>query len=361
MPDAAASASLRFAQLLADGWTAPRTVVERSDLFVNWADFPAVVSLGPGRLAAHWLQYNGPGTYAYQVRMAFSADGGATWSEAFVPHEQATQTEHGFVTLVPDSAGVEAFWLDGREYEGGSEEMSFRHARVLPPGIGGRAPVSSAMSASLDPAVGETVLDARTCDCCQTSVVRVGDDLVAVYRGRSETEIRDIEIVRRVGGRWSEPVAVHDDGWRIDACPVNGPAVVASGRQVVVTWFTAADSARVLVARSTDGGASFDEPIRIDDGHPLGRVAALSLDDGRSALAWVEAARGEDESGTGRAEVRLRVMDAAGRVSPSVPVAHGSAARASGFPVLARADGDILVAWADPDSGRIRLARGAAH
>jgi hypothetical protein len=230
-PETTGPARLEFAELRDEGWTTPRTVVKRSDLFVNWADFPSVVSLGSGRLAAHWLQYNGPGTYAYQVRMAFSDDGGTTWSEPFIPHERATQTEHGFVSLVPATVGVDVFWLDGREYEGGSEEMSFRHARVLPPGSPGGAAASGTSrtpaSAAVDSTVGETVLDPRTCDCCQTDVARVGEDLVAVYRGRSDTEIRDVQVVRRVDGRWGAPRAVHDDGWRIDACPVNGPAVAA--------------------------------------------------------------------------------------------------------------------------------------
>ena len=38
-------------------------------LFVNWADFPSLVVLDGGRLAAHWLQRNGSGTYAYGVRI----------------------------------------------------------------------------------------------------------------------------------------------------------------------------------------------------------------------------------------------------------------------------------------------------
>ena len=35
------------------------------------------------------------------------------------------------------------------------------------------------------------------------------------YRDRSADEVRDISIVRRVGGRWTKPAPVHDDGWKI--------------------------------------------------------------------------------------------------------------------------------------------------
>ena len=36
-----------------DGWSEPRTVVESSDLFVNWADFPSAIALPDGTLVAH--------------------------------------------------------------------------------------------------------------------------------------------------------------------------------------------------------------------------------------------------------------------------------------------------------------------
>lgn len=338
--------AVRFAELRGGEWSRPRTIVSRDDLFVNWADYPSVVSLGGDGLAAHWLQHNGPGTYAYQVVLSSSADGGATWSAPLVPHERRTQTEHGFVTLVPGRAGLELIWLDGRAYEEGPrEEMSLRAATVpIDPGTGPGAPA------------GEAVLDARTCDCCQTSAVQVPDGLVVAYRGRSTEEIRDIEVVRRIAGAWTEPTRVHEDGWRIDACPVNGPALAAHGDTVLVAWFTAAgDSARVLAAVSHDGGARFGAPVRIDEGRGLGRVDALPLGAGRFAVAWLEGLVG------GGAEIRVRAIDGAGRRSPAVPAGGTSAARASGFPTLALDGGDLLVAWTDADAGRVRIARGPAH
>jgi hypothetical protein len=50
---------------------------------------------------------------------------------------------------------------------------------------------------------------------------------------------------------------VHSDNWKIDACPVNGPAIAATGRRVAVAWFTAAnDTARVKLAFSSAARAS---------------------------------------------------------------------------------------------------------
>ena len=45
--------AVRYARLDDSTWSAPSTIAERTDLFVNWADFPAVVASPSGRLVAH--------------------------------------------------------------------------------------------------------------------------------------------------------------------------------------------------------------------------------------------------------------------------------------------------------------------
>src|SRR5262245_15112664 len=72
-------ATLRFAERTPQGWSPARSVASGSDWFVNWADVPSVVRLSDGTFVAHWLQKSGASTYAYDVRLAHSADG-VTWS-----------------------------------------------------------------------------------------------------------------------------------------------------------------------------------------------------------------------------------------------------------------------------------------
>ena len=81
--------TLRFARLEDQAWSAPQTIAEGDDWFVNWADFPSLVALdksSPGQalegLAAHFLARSGPDTYAYDVKITQSSDGGRTWSPA---------------------------------------------------------------------------------------------------------------------------------------------------------------------------------------------------------------------------------------------------------------------------------------
>jgi hypothetical protein len=53
----------------------------------------------------------------------------------------------------------------------------------------------------------ETVLDTRVCECCQTSAAPTPDGIIAVYRDRSEKEIRDISFALHTKDGWSKPEA----------------------------------------------------------------------------------------------------------------------------------------------------------
>ena len=44
--------ALRFARLEDQAWSAPQTIAEGDDWFVNWADFPSLVALDDGAMAA---------------------------------------------------------------------------------------------------------------------------------------------------------------------------------------------------------------------------------------------------------------------------------------------------------------------
>ncbi len=340
-------AAIRLAALDGAAWGPVRTIATGRRFFVNWADFPSVIALGRGRLAAHWLEREGDGRYSYGVRVAWSPDGGATWSPPATPHGDGLPAEHGFVSLwaLGDSA-VGAAWLDGRKtaMPDSAREMTLRTG-VVRFGVHGEAAAPVATAAT------EALLDSRICDCCQTASAPTRRGRVVVYRDRSPDEIRDIGIVREVRGAWTAPALVHADGWHMTGCPVNGPSVASLGDTVVVAWFTAAqDTARVRLARSVDGGATFGAPVRVDDGEPIGRVQVLLDDRGDALVAWMEAV-GE------RAEIRVRRLDAAGRRSAAQVVSVTAAARASGFPRMARVGDRLLFAWTGvSDSAGVQVA-----
>ena len=341
--------ALRTAVRQAGAWSAPRTIVEGDRFFVNWADFPSLIELPDGSWVVHWLEKVAESTYAYHTKLAISRDYGLTWSDPIVPHRDDSPTEHGFVAMVPWEAGSAALvWLDGRQMKSGGHpgepegldlgEMSVRSTTITPEG-------------ALGP---DVLLDERTCECCQTALVRTREGLVAAYRDRGEDEMRDIAVVRFVDGSWTDPVPVAKDGWRYPGCPVNGPQLSASGGALGIAWFTAPEQKpAVYVAFSADAGASFERPVRIDDGEPLGRVDIELLSNGSAIVSWLERT---DEA----AEVHARLVRRNGTMGGSWLVTETSEARSSGFPRMARVGDEIIFAWtlAGEDGGvRVAAAR----
>lgn len=338
-PDVRAHA-LRFSRFRDGRWSTPVTVATGDDFFANWADFPAVAQAPDGSLTAHWLAKTGSDTYAYGIFLARSTDHGATWTPAGLLHSDRLPTEHGFVSWIPESTGLRAVWLDGRE-------MLKEGPMTLRTGLAGREG-------------SEELLDARVCECCQTDAALTADGPIVAFRDRSDKEVRDIFVVRRTAAGWSEPAPVHRDNWEIPGCPVNGPAVAAAGRRVAVAWFTAAAPAgpRVQIAFSEDGGQSFGKPALIDGEKPLGRVDLqfdVRSDAGGDAIVSWLAFQGKG------AAVRLRRMSPQGTAGAPVTIAATSAARSAGFPRSAVAGDRLWLAWVEDAPGgegasRVRAA-----
>ena len=328
---------LRYAQWRDGSWGAPVEVAAGKDWFINWADFPSVMPATSGAWAAHWLQQKPGGVYAYDVSVSLSSDAGRTWSAPRTPHDDGTATEHGFVSLAQVGGRPYAVWLDGRATadENHSHGDGNEHSEH-----GGAAGAMTVRGAALqaDGATAGAEIDGRVCDCCQTDVAATSDALVLVYRDRSDDETRDIRAARMVNGAWSPSVAVHADGWRIDACPVNGPAIAARGDTVAVAWFTAPDISRVRLAWSSDGGRTFDAPIEVAGGKVVGRVDVVLLDDGRAVVSWLA-------EGPQGAVIRAQPFTRKGPAAPAVDIATTNIARSSGFPQMVRVQGGLLFAW----------------
>jgi len=337
-------AALRFAERTPAGWSEPRTAAAGDDWFVNWADVPSVLRLDNGSLAAHWLQKSGASTYAYDVRLSHSADDGRTWSPSVTPHHDGTKSEHGFASLFQmPGAGLALVWLDGRAM--GSADGHGAH----PEGPEGAMSVRFGAFDSAFSQTSEMPVDLKACECCPTTAVMTSEGPLVAYRNRSDDEVRDIHVSRFVQGAWTPPVAVHEDGWRIAACPVNGPMLSARGRDVAIAWFTAVgDAARAYVAFSHDAGRSFGNPVRLDDASTLGRVDIELMPDGSAVATWIEFANG-------RAQLSARRVDATGRRSAAVAVSALEGSRSSGYPRLARAGDELVFAWTETTGGASRV------
>lgn len=358
--------AFQFAEHYPDGrWEGPRTIAVGNAMFVNWADTPHIAATADRALWAHWLQKSADAPYAYDIMLVRSLDRGMNWSAQRRVHDDATTTEHGFVSFWPqgdDALGVA--WLDGRNTvaaDGHAGEHAGHDGKPVDDkpadgkhadGHGGGAMTvrAAVFDATLQPSA-ETEIDGRVCDCCQTDAVAIGDGALLVYRGRSEGEIRDIYAARFDGETWSKPTRVHADDWKMPACPVNGPAVAAHGGAAVVAWYTAAgDVPTVKLARSGDGGVSFAAPVTVDRGAAVQGRVALAFDARQVWLLWLREEAGRQSLWLARytpdlsKEVqRLKLADLQGQ------------GRGTGFPRIALVGDVAHVVWTDVFDGQPQL------
>lgn len=307
--------AVRVATLRGNAWSDPMTIAQGETVKANRADTPTIAVDGDTIVATYSVS-NKHGRNVYITR---SGDAGKTWSKPRMPHP-ALASEFGFVSV---TARGDMIWLDGRGLPGGHEgagDMQFHYTTLKKDGT----------------LANDETLDARVCDCCPTAMVLTPRGPLVAYRDRSDTDVRDISIVRRTDAGWTKPKAVHADGWSIKGCPVNGPQLDARGNDVVIAWFTGADNdPRVNVAFSRDGGATFGKPIRIDGGKPTGRSDIAFSGDG-AVVTWI-------------AEGALFARRVALAGALGAPVRIGEAA---GLPRLAVSKENVAVAYGAGDGVR---------
>lgn len=331
-------ASLQFASLNNNKWSEPRAIATGKNWFLNWADYPVIAAADNGRLLAHFLQKSDSGKYTYNVMVTHSRDNGLNWSVPFVLHDDATLSEHGFVSIVPYKDNFVLSWLDGRQtvqtdhnaHNDHHGQMTLRAAVINADGV----------------KISDELVDDRVCDCCQTRLAATAGGPVLVYRDRSATEVRDISIARYINGGWTAPKTIFADNWVIEGCPVNGPAIDAIGNTVGVGWFNMSDNkGRVNFMFSNDAGNSFGDTIRIDEGKPVGRVDVILIDPSTAMVCWMESN-----------SIRAVKVHSDGSRERSVPITSTTGARSAGFPQMTRVGDRLLFAWTDDSDKTIRMA-----
>lgn len=325
-----------------DVWSKPTTIVATDRLMENWADFASLIVGTDGALTAQWFQRPDGEGRGYSGWYSRSEDQGKTW-------KTPAPLGHEFVALAPLSGGrTMAVWLESTRTRDSTTTSRLRHdSHASRPTRDPMAPYLPSMKllarllARDGSTLGEWTVDPDVCTCCHNSVaVLPGDRVWVAYRGHNADEIRDnLYAVFDPEGGWSKPETLRNDGWKIAACPVNGPAVDARGDDLAVSWFTIAnDQPRVQARFSKNSGQTLSDPVVIDLGQPMGRLETLFLSDGSAVLLWME--MGQDENAAG---IYVRRMSDAGVLSPAALVIESSQARASGFPRAAPRGSDTFL------------------
>ena len=320
--------SLNFSQFKEGKWVNTQTMATGSNWFVNWADFPAH-AINENLILSSYLKKSDSGTYTYDVILSLQKLSGEKVKEDFLLHTDGVKAEHGFVSIIPnDNQGFFITWLDGRntvdnDLDGYHKPMTIRFAEITNKGD----------------IIDESELDSATCDCCQTSIAVTNKGPVVVYRDRSDKEVRDIYIARKINGIWGVPTPIHNDGWEINGCPVNGPKVASNSNNLAVSWFTvSSENPTVNLSFSKSNGASFGTPIKINDDDPIGRVDVAFLNPQEVLVSYIEG----DDVGT---YLRIKKVSIDGKVSAPITISKIDGGRSTGVPQLEILDNEAFIVW----------------
>jgi len=330
---------LQFAELNSGIFENAKTIAEGPNWFVNWADFPALVQFPDSkRLLAHWLQKSDKGTYDYDVRISSSDQGLDTWGSSKILHNDGIATEHGFVSIIPYQDGLLAVWLDGRHMTKleAKDKVKDGHAHGS-----GAMTLRSAFIDQENNISKRIELDDQVCECCQTDIAITDKGPIVVYRN-NEGGIRDIYYTRGIQDDWTIPKPIYEDGWQIAGCPVNGPRIDARGAHAAITWYSGADQS-IKTIYSIDSGASFSEPIVVNNKETLGRLDLCFISQNEYVISYMES---QDK----QANIILKKFNVETDSFVELKVGQTSSARASGFPRLAADQDNLYVSYTYVDS-----------
>jgi hypothetical protein len=285
-----------------------------------------------------------------QIKSARSSDGGRTFGPPISFQAAGTPADRGWQALTTDASGVaHAIWLDHRGMATGKEAGAAsghkgEHDGVAMAQKSGLYYAAIAGTAGTKPV--ERELFKGVCYCCKTAMATgPKGEIFAAWRHVFTGNFRDMGFtVSRDGGKSFSPlVRVSEDGWSINGCPDDGPAMAVDANGTVhLVWPTVIGGAEgaILYATSRDG-RSFSPPVRVPTlGSPKPSHPQIVVDAaGGVAVAW-------DELVAGRrvASVRRVAIDSSRAVTFGEIVTLASEG-ASTYPVLAATNSGLVAVW----------------
>jgi len=294
------------------------------------------------------------------VRVASARPGGTGFAPARTVAGEGVPGLRGWPSAAVDGTGaLHVAWLDTRgDAPGGGGGEHAGHAAE-----GHHAMRQDLFAATWRAGGGgdEVRVATGVCFCCKTAVATGADGSVYLaWRHVYAPNLRDMAVARsRDGGRtFGPPVRVSQDGWAIDACPEDGPALAVDARGIVhIAWptMTASGTKGIFYSDSADGGATFAPRLRVDDGSGTAAHPQIAAGGVGVAVAW-------DQGGT----VYVRQVAAptpgtdAARLGPirAASGVAGPAGRAT-YPAVTFAGDSLIVAWTEQASGssEVRVRR----
>lgn len=274
-----------------------------------------------------------------QIKTARSTDGGRTFGPAISLQSAGAAGDRGWQAAATDSNGaLHVIWLDHR-----GMAASANHA--MHKGAGDGAGMAQRSALYYWGGAPERELFKGVCYCCKTAMaIGPHDEIYAAWRHVFPGNLRDMGFTRsHDGGKTFSPlVRVAEDGWSINGCPDDGPAMAVDGKGTVhLVWPTVKNEQGVILYATSTDGRTFSTPVTVPTlGGPKPSHPQVAVDaSGQVFVAW-------DESRNG---VRTAAV---ARLGGGAPVLLGAATM---YPVLAATDAGIVAAWTSgqPDRSTI--------
>ena len=176
-----------------------------------------------------------------QIKIARSRDGGRSFGTHEPLQASGAAGDRGWQALTLDARGnAHAIWLDHRGMAAGSAKAAEHKGEHDGVAMAQRSGLYYASSAG--GAASERELFNGVCYCCKTAMATGPDGtLYAAWRHVFAGNFRDMGFTSsRDGGKTFSPLLrVNQDGWSINGCPDDGPAMVVDANGAVhLVWPT---------------------------------------------------------------------------------------------------------------------------
>jgi hypothetical protein len=189
-----------------------------------------------------------------------SVDGGKSWSKGIVVNDVPGAPTEGLHTLASDAKGnLFAAWLDKRSAKG--------------------TKLYSATSADGGVHWSKNVMiydspEGTICECCHPSAAIDADGRILVMWRNWLGGARDMYLAEsRDGLTFSKPAKLGEGSWQLNACPMDGGGLVASGKQVFTAWRRGEQ-------------VYLDEPGKAEKPMGSGKDVAIAVSQGRLYAIW---------------------------------------------------------------------------
>lgn len=297
-----------------------------------------------------------------EIKIARSRDFGRTFATPVSLQAPGAAGDRGWHALTLDSRGVaHVVWLDHR---GLAEASAHAGAKA---GAGAHAHATTAESDGLamamksrlhyatfgERAMPEQMLAPGVCYCCKTALVPTAAGILAAWRHVYAGNMRDMAFaILGTPGAAANPARLSTDGWAINGCPDDGPALAVDATdRVHAIWPTVIPGDQpigaLFYASKAATASAFGARQRVTTlGAPKPSHPQVAVDGtGHVFVAWDEMLGGVRTaafaSGPGGADGSLR-LGAPARIATSGPTQ---------YPVMAPLARGVVATWVSGPQG----------